>query len=154
MLGRAFKILSTLSLLGCAALTYFWLSCPPGGQSIVYRWHWVANGNQATTLEWVINRSRSNLTLGREETQMTSDLVPALAKHVHLGWETYTWRSKSPRDRFSKEFVFSSTTNPAVATKLRELQRIGCPFWFAVAVTAILPTARLFITTVSRLRGR
>jgi hypothetical protein len=154
MLRRALKILSTLSLLSCAALTYFWLSCPPGGQSILYRWRWEANGNRATSLEWVINRSPSNLLLARDEMQMTSDRVPALAKRADLGWEQYTWSDWPSTNRFSTEFVFDLQGYGSIAKTSRAYQQIGFPFWFAIVVTAILPTAWLFIATVSRLRGR
>jgi hypothetical protein len=147
--------ITAISLLLSLAVAIFWITCPNGRQEFVYTQRWDATSTHAKSVEWQITRAPGGLVLGRGISQMDSEFIPKLAKYNETGWKRYDWYKRSQKNppRPTYPFGYTKQVKSGTATGFESL-RATCPWWFAIALPALLPAAWLLEFAVRRAKRR
>jgi len=147
------NLITATSVLVLVAVATFRITCPKGSQQFVYTQRWDAKDTHAQSKEWSITRAPGGLVLGREISQMNSDFIPKLAKHVETGWKRFDWYKRPNASTVLPPipFAYSKQLSGGKVTAF-ESQRASCPWWFALTLPALLPAAWLVETSVRRVQ--
>jgi hypothetical protein len=153
LVGYLFSVCSVLSLLlVTAACWLLFTDRLPTPDEFVYRSSWDSKATTATCVEWVIQRSRGRVWVGRTEAMYTGDAkwIERLAPHHRIGWEHIQGSAFAVTGN-----LFELGTVHTAGTGW-QAQRSGVqfPLWIAVMLTAVLPTLWIRRSAASRRRRR
>jgi hypothetical protein len=149
-----FNLCTVFSFLLCAAACWLLFTDRlPTPDELVYRSSWDSKATTATCVEWVIQRSRGRVWVGRTEATYTGDAqwIERLAPHHRIGWEHIQGSAYA----ITGNLFELGTVHTAGTGWKAQTSGVQFPLWSAFILTAVLPTLWIGkLATALRRRGR